>query len=239
MAPDLVLRDIEALDGHAHLARGDEGRPRPACRPARRRCRCRAPRWRRRCHRARARRAAPRPDAAAMTARPVGTPPVNDTMSTPGWDTSISPSSGPGPLTAFTTPGGRASAIAAATASTAPGQVGGAFTTTVLPASRAGSTLLPSTETGQLKGSNAATTPKGSCTTLVRAPTAGHRPGGQRPRPRAGRRRPPSPRRCPSRTAPPTAPCRARGSGRWPDPVPRRRPRPRTAALATSSARSS
>src|SRR5579863_7396485 len=106
--------------------------------------------------------------AAAITARPVGTPPVNDTMSTPGWDTSISPSSGPGPLTAFTTPGGRASAMAAATASTAPGQVGGAFTTTVLPASRAGSTLLPSTDTGQLKGSSAATTPKGSCTTLVR-----------------------------------------------------------------------
>ena len=98
-------------------------------------------------------------DAAAITARPVGTPPVNDTMSTPGCDTSISPSSGPGPLTAFTTPGGRASASAAATASTAPGQVGGAFTTTVLPASRAGSTLLPRTDTGQLNGSNAATTP--------------------------------------------------------------------------------
>src|SRR5580704_16151270 len=69
------------------------------------------------------------PDAAAITARPVGTPPVNDTMSTPGCDTSISPSSGPGPLTAFTTPGGSASASAAAAASTAPGQVGGVFTT--------------------------------------------------------------------------------------------------------------
>ena len=119
------------------------------------------------------------PDAAAITARPVGTPPVNDTMSTPGCDTSISPSSGPGPLTAFTTPGGKASASAAATASTAPGHVGGAFTTTVLPARRAGSTLLPSTDTGQLNGSNAATTPKGSCTTLVRAPAAAERPGGQ------------------------------------------------------------
>jgi hypothetical protein len=98
-------------------------------------------------------------DAAAITARPVGTPPVNDTMSTPGCDTSIAPSSGPGPLTAFTTPGGKASANAAATARTAPGQVGGAFTTTVLPASKAGSTLLPSTDTGQLNGNSAATTP--------------------------------------------------------------------------------
>src|SRR5271169_4334068 len=98
-------------------------------------------------------------DAAAMTARPVGTPPVNDTMSTPGCDTSIPPISGPGPLSAFTTPGGRASASAAATAKTAPGQVGGALITTVFPARRAGKTLLPSTDTGQLNGSSAATTP--------------------------------------------------------------------------------
>ena len=47
---------------------------------------------------------------------------------------------------AFTTPGGSASAMAAATASTAPGQVGGAFTTTVFPVSSAGRSLLPSTE---------------------------------------------------------------------------------------------
>src|ERR1700681_1195009 len=99
------------------------------------------------------------PEAAAITARPVGTAPVNETMETPGCDTSISPSSGPGPLTAFTTPGGNASASAAATASTAPGQVGGAFPTTVFPARSAGSTLLPRTDTGQLNGSSAATTP--------------------------------------------------------------------------------
>ena len=42
-----------------------------------------------------------------MTARPVGTPPVNETMSTPRWATSASPKLGPGPLTAFTTPGGQ------------------------------------------------------------------------------------------------------------------------------------
>jgi hypothetical protein len=94
-----------------------------------------------------------------MTARPVGTPPVNETMSTPGWATRAWPSSGPGPFTAFTTPGGRASARAAATARTAPGQVGGAFTTTVFPVSRAGNSLLPITDTGQLNGRTQATTP--------------------------------------------------------------------------------
>ena len=94
-----------------------------------------------------------------MTARPVGTPPVNETMSTPGWATRASPSSGPGPLTALTTPGGSASAMAAATASTAPGQVGGAFTTTVFPASSAGSSLVAEDRHGPVEGQDAATTP--------------------------------------------------------------------------------
>ncbi len=98
-------------------------------------------------------------EAPAITARPVGTPPVNETMSTSGWATRAAPSSGPGPLTALTTPGGRAWASAAVTARTAPGQVGGAFTTTVFPVSRAGRILLPRTETGQLKGRTQATTP--------------------------------------------------------------------------------
>ena len=90
--------------------------------------------------------------AAAMTAWPVPTPPVKDTMSTSGWPTSAAPSAASGPFTTFRTPGGSASAMAAATSSTVPGQVGGALTTTVSPASSAGSTLLAITETGQLKG---------------------------------------------------------------------------------------
>src|SRR6202023_2661538 len=87
--------------------------------------------------------------AAAMTACPVATPPVNDTMSTPGWATSAAPSAASGPLTTFSTPGGNVRAMAAATSRTAPGHVGGAFTTTVLPARSAGRILLAMTDTGQ------------------------------------------------------------------------------------------
>src|ERR1700689_5778138 len=96
--------------------------------------------------------------AAAMTAWPVPTPPVKDTMSTPVWPTSAAPSATEGPFTTLRTPGGSTAAIAAATSSTVPGQEGGALTTTVSPASSAGSTLLPMTDTGQLNGRMAATT---------------------------------------------------------------------------------
>ena len=100
--------------------------------------------------------------AAAMTAWPVPTPPVKETMSTSGWPTSAAPSAASGPFTTLRTPGGSTSAMAAATSSTVPGHEGGALTTTVSPASRAGSTLLAMTETGQLKGRIAATTPCGT-----------------------------------------------------------------------------
>ncbi len=96
---------------------------------------------------------------ADITACPVDGPPVNETMSTPRWATSAAPRPAPGPFTTLSTPGGSSPAIAAAASSTAPGHVGGAFTTTVSPASSAGRTLLPMTETGQLNGRIAATTP--------------------------------------------------------------------------------
>ncbi len=51
-----------------------------------------------------------------------------------------------------------------------PGQVGGAFTTTAFPAKSAGRTLLAMTETGQLKGRIAATTPCGCHSTVVVPP---------------------------------------------------------------------
>ena len=105
-----------------------------------------------------------------MTAWPVPTPPVKETMSTPGWPTSAAPSAASGPFTTLRTPGGSTSAMAAATSSTVPGQVGGALTTTVSPASSAGSTLLPMTETGQLKGRIAATTPWGTHSIRVGPP---------------------------------------------------------------------
>ena len=55
--------------------------------------------------------------------------------------------------------------MAPARVSTAPGHVGGALTTTVLPVSRAGMILLPMTAAGQLKGRTAATTPWGTRST--------------------------------------------------------------------------
>ena len=97
--------------------------------------------------------------AVAITACPVPTPPVKDTMSTSGWPTSAAPRAASGPLTTLRTPGGNISAMAAATSSTVAGQVGGALTTTALPASKAGNALLAITDTGQLKGRIAATTP--------------------------------------------------------------------------------
>ena len=115
------------------------------------------------------------PAAVAMTACPVGTPPVKETMSTSGWATRAAPSSAWGPLTTLSTPGGRASAMAAATSSTVPGQVGGALTTMVLPVRSAGKTLLAITETGQLKGRMAPTTPCG--TRLNRGGSGLVRPG--------------------------------------------------------------
>ncbi len=137
-----------------------------------------------------------------------------------GWPTRAAPSAASGPFTTLSTPGGRAAAMAAATGSTVPGQVGGALTTTVLPVSRAGSTLLAMTETGQLKGRSAATTPCGTHSMRVaRRRRAGRpgprRPGGRRPRPwRPWWRR---------RRWPPSAPCRARGSAGGPGPALHRR----------------
>ena len=60
--------------------------------------------------------------------------------------------------------------MAAATSSTVPGHEGGALTTTVSPASRAGRTLLAMTDTGQLKGRIAATTPCGTHSMRVAPP---------------------------------------------------------------------
>src|SRR5580692_9612400 len=111
--------------------------------------------------------------AVAITACPVLTPPVKDTMSTPGWPTSAAPRAASGPLTTLRMPGGNASAIAAATSNTVAGQVGGALTTTALPARRAGSALLAITDTGQLNGRMAATTPWGTHSIRVDPPPTG------------------------------------------------------------------
>ena len=97
------------------------------------------------------------------------------------------------------------------------------------------------TETGQLKGRMAATTPWGTHSTRVAPPLSSRaRPA---PRPRPARRPPPSRPSWPCRRSPPGASCRARGSaggrGRRPRRRPRRPPprrRPRAARSSAASA---
>ncbi len=94
-------------------------------------------------------------------------------MSIPGCPTRAAPRAGEGPFSVLSTPGGRCEAMAPAKVSTAPGHVGGALTTTVLPVSRDGITLFPITAAGQLKGRMAATTPWGTRSMTVPASSRG------------------------------------------------------------------
>ena len=57
--------------------------------------------------------------AAAITRRAVAQPPVNDTLSTPGWRTSASPAAAP-PTTTFSTPGGSPASSASSANRSAP-----------------------------------------------------------------------------------------------------------------------
>ena len=90
--------------------------------------------------------------AAAITAWPVPTPPVKETMSTPGWPTSAAPRAAVGPFTTLRTPGGSTSAMAAATRSTVPGHEGGALTTTVSPGQQCGQHFVAHDGDGPVEG---------------------------------------------------------------------------------------
>ncbi|MCY1363619.1 hypothetical protein D9M69_503870 [compost metagenome] len=69
---------------------------------------------------------------------PVTISPVSDTMRTRGWLTSGLPTLSPPPQMTFSTPGGRISANAGASASTDSGVCSDGLNTTVLPAASAG-----------------------------------------------------------------------------------------------------
>ena len=69
---------------------------------------------------------------------PVLTSPVSDTMATFGWVTSDAPAVSPWPVTTFSTPGGRMSAVISARRSAVSGVSSDGFSTTVLPAASAG-----------------------------------------------------------------------------------------------------
>ena len=95
--------------------------------------------------------------AARSTARPVLVAPVNVIRSTIGFAVSAGPAAGP--VTAFTTPGGRTLLTNSTSRSTASGACSPGLITTVLPAAMAGAVFLLKCNGGQLNGRIAATTP--------------------------------------------------------------------------------
>ncbi|MNR47166.1 hypothetical protein D3C85_1662330 [compost metagenome] len=81
-------------------------------------------------------------------------------FATAGCSTSAAPVSLP-PLTMFSRPRGTISLTSSPKRSTVSGEVGGGLSTTLLPASRAGATLLNERYNGAFHGEMAATTPSG------------------------------------------------------------------------------
>ncbi len=79
------------------------------------------------------------PAAACATSRPVAVEPMNATASTPGFAAISLPTSGPGPVTRFSTPGGRSASATHPASAIADTDVDGAgVQTTVLPDASAG-----------------------------------------------------------------------------------------------------
>ncbi len=80
-----------------------------------------------------------RSPASAATTRPVATEPVKVTRRTSGWATSGVPAAGPVPVTTLNRPSGRPASLSTRARCTVAGEVNSdGFTTTALPAARAG-----------------------------------------------------------------------------------------------------
>ncbi len=98
-----------------------------------------------------------------MIPLPVDVSPVNAILSMPGCSTIICPTSDPGPVMTFSTPGGRpASAAISASASAVSGVWLAGLMITVLPHASAGATFHAVSSSGKFHGTIAATTPTGS-----------------------------------------------------------------------------
>ena len=98
-----------------------------------------------------------------LIARPTAVEPVNVMNRTRGSAVSARPTVSPGPLTTFRYPGGRpASRRITARASEDSGVSSAGFSTTALPAARAGPILCATVFSGALNGAIAATTPTGT-----------------------------------------------------------------------------
>ena len=105
--------------------------------------------------------------AAAMVRRPTAVEPVKATLRTCGWRTRASPATGPVPVTTLRIPAGRPPAPSSpASARVVSGVVSAGLATTVLPATRAGPSLLASRVVGKFQGTIAPTTPRGRRSTI-------------------------------------------------------------------------
>ena len=102
--------------------------------------------------------------ASSATTVPATAPPVNETLRTSGCSTSGGTTSGPKPLTTFTTPSGKPASANRPIIVTIDVEVcSEGFTTTVLPAARAGASFHDANRSGEFHGRMATTTPYGSC----------------------------------------------------------------------------
>src|SRR3954454_19719186 len=96
---------------------------------------------------------------------------MKPTATVPGFDTSSSPTSGPGPSTKLNTPGGRsASATHSASSPEHTAVLGAGVHATVLPAASAGATISAGIVYGQFHGVTTATTPFGRRMSSTRLP---------------------------------------------------------------------
>jgi hypothetical protein len=99
--------------------------------------------------------------AIAMIRLPPPGLPVKQTFFTRSSWMSAGPTSASVPVTTLSTPGGSSAATCCTVRTVASGQLGGGFTTTVLPASRAWGSEAARIASGQLNGTMIVTTPSG------------------------------------------------------------------------------
>ena len=105
-----------------------------------------------------------RPGAAAsFTFCPPMSPPVKATLAVSGWRTRGSPTSGPKPVTTFTTPFGKPALSASLASSSSEAEVySEGLMTMVFPAASAGAIFQVVSARGEFQGVMATTTPSGS-----------------------------------------------------------------------------
>ena len=214
VSSNAVAVHVEALDRHADLPAGDEGRlddavgqgrvdpPRPA------------PGWRRRCPRARAPPGRVVAAAAAMTAWPVPTPPVKETMSTSGWPTSAAPSAASGPFTTLRTPGGSGGGHGGGHQQHRAGARRRRLDHDGVPGQQRGEDLVGHDRHGPVEGQDGGDDPVGHPLDARGRRRRGH--AARAPRPPAGRRPTPCRPWWRCRRSPPGASCRAPGSAAGP-----------------------